>query len=73
MKKLIHLPSFLTAVCIAALAGWFLHWVTGLGFLPSFAIGAAALLINGWIATIEDNQPGGFDNPTKLTDGNKDE
>jgi hypothetical protein len=32
-------------------------------FWWAFAICGAAILINGWVATLEDDLPGGFNNP----------
>ena len=40
---------------IAAAAGWHFWWV--------FAIITAAILGNGLVATLEDDLPGGFNNP----------
>jgi hypothetical protein len=37
--------------------------VSGLSFLAVAAIVTAAILINGLIATLEDDMPGGFNNP----------
>ena len=37
--------------------------LSGLPFWASFAIVTGSILVNGLIATIEDDLPGGFDNP----------
>jgi hypothetical protein len=34
-----------------------------LPFWWAFLIVAGAILVNGWVATLEDDLPGGFDNP----------
>ena len=63
-KKLTIAPiPALVGVVFAALVAWGVdHW-TGLGFWGSFAIVIVSMLINGIIAEVEDNQPGGFNNP----------
>jgi len=48
------------AVGIAAAAGW--------GFWWTFGILAVAILANGWFATLEDDMPGGFNNPDSSAD-----
>lgn len=48
---------------IAATIGYFFGRWTGIGFWVAFAIVYVAMLINGWVATLEDEQPGGFNNP----------
>jgi hypothetical protein len=48
---------------VAALIAWAIsHW-TSFPFWGAFAIVIGALVINGIIAEIEDNAPGGFNNP----------
>lgn len=37
--------------------------MSGIWFGWAFVIVAAAILINGWFATLEDDLPGGFHNP----------
>jgi len=44
-----------TAAVVTAVSGWSFWWV--------FGIGAAAILANGLVATVEDDLPGGFNNP----------
>ena len=48
---------------LAALIGAGLSAISGLAFWWAFLIVAAAILINGWVATLEDDLPGGFNNP----------
>ena len=47
---------------VALLAAGF-SVISGLEFWWAFLIVAAATLINGWVATLEDDLPGGFNNP----------
>ena len=55
--------SFLIWVSVSALGGWGLsHW-NGMNFWGACAIVGGAMFINGVIADIEDNAPGGFNNP----------
>jgi hypothetical protein len=56
-------PVFLGGMMITtgfALAMWAL---SGLRFWVCFLIALFAVLVNGWLATWEDEQPGGFNNP----------
>jgi hypothetical protein len=48
---------------VVALIGAGLAAVSGIAFWWAFLIVAAAILINGWVATLEDDLPGGFNNP----------
>ena len=48
-------------VSIIALVLWKL---SGMPFWAAFAIALVGILINGAVAEVEDNQPGGFNNPT---------
>lgn len=54
---------FLAGIAIAALAALAVRALTGLPFWVCFAMAVVALLVNGWLATREDNQPGGFNDP----------
>ena len=60
MKKVLWPTIWLLAVALLA-AG--LASISKMGFWWSFLIVAGAILINGWIATFEDDLPGGFNNP----------
>jgi hypothetical protein len=57
--------AFVIGISIAALLGGLISYFSGFGFWPAFAISVFALLINGIIATVEDEMPGGFNNPDK--------
>ncbi len=39
-----------------------ISYFSGLGYWPVFSIVAGALILNGFIATVEDDLPGGFNN-----------
>lgn len=68
MKKIIHWRSFIVGVSIAAGLGLLVHFLSGLGLWLSFAVGIVALLVNGIIAIIEDEAPGGFNNPRPISE-----
>ena len=53
----------LIGLSVAALVAWAISYFSGIGFWLAFGIAVAAMLINGFIATVEDNAPGGFNNP----------
>jgi hypothetical protein len=63
MKPRIHWPAFTASTGIALGIAGLLHWLAALSFWVSFAIAWAAVLVNGLIATVEDESPGGFNNP----------
>ena len=54
-----------TAIWLAVVAalGAGLSAISGMKFWWAFLIVAAAILVNGWVATLEDDLPGGFNNP----------
>jgi hypothetical protein len=49
------------AVCVAA--GGLLSWLSGMSLWASLPIVAIALFLNGLVAEVEDNAPGGIHNP----------
>ena len=64
---------FAISMVIAATVALAVHVWGGMPYWAAFAITLIALLLNGWLATWEDNQPGGF-NKAKNDDGrDKDE
>jgi hypothetical protein len=63
-REFFSFPDFLAGMAIAALGALALRAFSGLPFWGCFAITVLAVLVNGWLATWEDNQPGGFNNPT---------
>ena len=60
MKK--YLWPILTISVVAVIAAGISRW-SNLGYWTSFIVVAAAILMNGFIATVEDDLPGGFNNP----------
>lgn len=48
---------------VAAMLAAVLTVISGLRFWWAFLIVVAAILINGWVATLEDELPGAFNNP----------
>jgi hypothetical protein len=55
--------AFAIGLAIVAGLAFAASMTFGLGFLPTFALALAGLLVNGFIATAEDDLPGGFNNP----------
>lgn len=68
MKKLSYWPSLLAFASVSAFVGAALDYFAGLSFWFGVAIGAGALFLNGIIATIEDESPGGFNKPKRTQD-----
>ncbi len=60
----------LVGFSIAGLVACGFSYLTGLSFWAAFAIVVVAMLVNGFIAEIEDNEPGGFNNPLPPADSN---
>jgi len=60
MKRVLRTSVWLLAVALLA-AG--LSALSHLSYWWAFLIVAGAILINGWVATLEDDLPGGFNNP----------
>jgi hypothetical protein len=60
MSRVIGVSTWLFVVALLA-AG--LAAISGMPYWWAFLIVAGAILINGWIATLEDDLPGGFNNP----------
>ena len=58
-----QLKSAILAIFICVIAGSLLSYFSSLTFGYSVLICIVAMLINGFIATIEDELPGGFNNP----------
>ena len=48
---------------LASAAAGLVSYFSGLGYWLVFAIVVAAFLINGFVAVVEDDLPGGFNNP----------
>ncbi len=59
----INLKLFALWLALCALGGALLGWLSGMPFWGGAAIVAAALVINGVVAEVEDRAQGGFLNP----------
>lgn len=59
----ISLKFYAVWLALCALGGALLRWLSGTPFWSGAAIVAAALVINGVVAEVEDRAPGGFLNP----------
>lgn len=64
MKNFIDLKGFSISLTICGLISLGASYFFDLDFLVTFGITIAALLINGLVATLEDEMPSGFSNPT---------
>jgi hypothetical protein len=54
---------FCISITIASMLAFGLHALSGLNFWISLVMVVCGMLLNGYIATIEDDWPGGFNNP----------
>jgi hypothetical protein len=63
MKKLVEWRVFLPTIAVLAAVAFGASYLLGFSFLPIFALTVAAVLVNGLLATLEDDLPGGFNNP----------
>ena len=63
MTNLVDWRVFLPAVAVLGGLGLIASRFLGVPFLPAFVVLVAAVLINGFVATLEDDSPGGFNNP----------
>lgn len=57
MKKSIQWSLFLGGLGIAAVTVGLLHFLTGIGFWPLFAISTVAILVNFAISTTDETSP----------------
>src|SRR5262245_34939970 len=55
--------GFAIGLAIVSVVAFVVSKATGIPFVPTFVIALVALLINGFVATLEDDLPGGFNNP----------
>jgi hypothetical protein len=60
-----RLWSLVASIAAATAFGSLLAWISGMPIWGGIAIIAMALVVNGIAATVEDNSPGGFNNPTR--------
>jgi hypothetical protein len=63
MKKLVEWRVFLPTIAVLAAVALGASYLLGFSFLPVFVLTVAAVLVNGLLATLEDDLPGGFNNP----------
>ena len=63
MKNLVEWRVFLPTIAVLAAIAFGASYLLSLSFLPAFVLTAAAVLVNGLLATLEDDLPGGFNNP----------
>jgi hypothetical protein len=63
MSKLVDWRLFLPTIAVLAAVAWVASRLLGLSFLPVFGLAVVAVLVNGAVATLEDDLPGGFNNP----------
>lgn len=55
---------FILGLVVAGLLAVIVHWLTpAVPFWGAFVIAYGAMLVNGLVATWEDNKPGGFNHP----------
>ena len=54
---------FCISMTVASVLGFGLHALSGLNFWITLVMVVCGMLLNGFIATIEDDRPGGFNNP----------
>ena len=64
MPRFFDWKGFVGGMAIAALGALGIRAFSRLPFWACFLIALFGLLVNGWLATWEDEQPGGFNNPT---------
>lgn len=62
-EDVIDKKSFLIAISVCAIAGALMSYFSNINIVYTFLICIVAMLINGALATFEDNLPGGFNNP----------
>ena len=63
MARFLSFPAFLGGIGVAALIALGIRAMSDLPFWACFLIAVFSVLINGWIATWEDEQPRGFNDP----------
>jgi hypothetical protein len=62
-RRFIHWPAFLLFSAMVLTGAWLIVGGFGAGFWIAAGVIALAILINGAVATIEDELPGGYHNP----------
>jgi hypothetical protein len=62
---------FCISITIASALAFGLHALSGLNFWICLVMVVCVMLLNGYIATIEDDWPGGFNNPKPENSGTR--
>jgi len=63
MTKFVDWRVFLPTMAVLGALAFVVSRFLGIPLLPTFAVLVAAVLVNGLVATLEDDLPGGFNNP----------
>jgi hypothetical protein len=63
MKRGIHKKISPVAIAIVALLAWVVHALLHVPYWLAFGFALLGIVINGIVATIQDDAPGGFENP----------
>ena len=71
MKRWLDSRSFWTGLGIVSLLAWGLHALSHLNVWVCFGIALVAMWLNGIVATIEDERPGGLHNPKPHDSGKR--
>lgn len=67
MKRITEWRIFFGSTTVAVLLALGMHAVSGVNIWICFGLVMVCMLVNGIIATIEDEMPGGFNNPEPET------
>jgi hypothetical protein len=65
MKRIVDWRVFVPTVTVAALIAWAINSWMGVPFWVSLLMVVGAIVANGILALVEDEMPGGFNNPRK--------
>lgn len=63
MARSFDTTAFLGGMGLVTLGALLLRAISDLPFWACFLMALGGLLVNGWLAAWEDDQPGGFNNP----------
>ena len=63
MARVNNWRIYVFVFAIASLLAWLVHALSGLNLWVCGLLVVIGIGINGWIATMEDEMPGGFCNP----------
>jgi hypothetical protein len=64
LMRILHWPSLAIFLVVSIAGGLVAHEWLKIGFWGGFSLTAIGMIITGWIATVEDERPGGFNYPT---------